>query len=305
MAILQRHAASERHSLGSRFLIGRSRLSHLRLDAAEVSSEHACIYFNGRGRWEVRDLGSRNGTTLNGKPLISGRGALLATGDELCFGDAAERWILADDAPPGPIAREPGTSRFLSAEQGVLWLDDTDDNGVCVYLCEQTWVLEERGGQRVVEDGLVVTVAGRQWSLELPSIVGSEGRTSTVPAVHESALRFRFRVSQDQEQVHLHVEDAGRTVDLGVRAHHELLLTLARLRRQDESRGTNECEAGWVYSDQLATMLALDPEHAYVMVFRARQHLRQEGIEASRLIERRPASHQVRFGYRHVEEAAS
>ena len=48
----------------------------------------------------------------------------------------------------------------------------------------------------------------------------------------------------------------------------------------------------------------LTGEHANVLVFRARTQFRQKGLESSRLIERRPASRQVRFGYSAFEETA-
>lgn len=292
--------------MGNRFLVGRSRFAQLRLPHLRVSFEHASIYFNaGAGHWEIRDLGSRNGTQLNGEALVSGRGVRLSKGDTVCFGEVDETWELVDDAPPGPGAYDAEAGDTRRAEQGVLWLSEGENVGACVYLCEDGWVLEERDGQRIVEDGTVVHALGRDWTLELPAKESVEEAVSTVAAAEQAAEpRFHFRVSRDQEQVHLRVDVAGREHDLGVRTHHYLLLTLARRRRQDEQRSTDPNEAGWVYSDELARMLGLDPEHTNVMVFRARDQFRQKGLEPSRLIERRPASRQVRFGYSAFDEAA-
>jgi hypothetical protein len=306
MGVLQGHDASERLALGNRCLVGRSRLAQLRLSALKVSSEHASIYFNAsEGQWEVRDLGSTNGTQLNGEPLASGRGVRLAKGDRLSFGEAEQSYQLIEDAPPGPSACDLERGASLQAEHGVLWLGAGDSDGACVYLCEDGWVLEERGGQRIVENGTAVSALGRAWTLELPAVetVGDSASTVAVSEQARSEPRCQFRVSRDQEQVHLRVQLEGRELDLGVRSHHFLLLTLARRRRKDEQDGSDDNEAGWVYSDELARMLALDPEHANVMVFRARDQFRQKGLESSRLIERRPASRQVRFGYRAFEEA--
>jgi hypothetical protein len=291
--------------MGHRCLVGRSRFAQLRLTHLKVSSEHASIYFNASvGHWEIRDLGSRNGTQVNGEALVSGRSVRLSKGDRVCFGEVEEDWQLVDDAPPGPGAYDPLTGDRRRAEQGVLWLSEGENVGACVYLCEDGWVLEERNGQRLVEDGTLVQALGRGWTLELPPKDSVEAAASTVAATDTgSEPRFHFRVSRDQEQVHLRVDVAGREHDLGVRTHHYLLLTLARRRHQDEQRGSDANEAGWVYSDELARMLALDPEHTNVMVFRARDQFRQKGLEPSRLIERRPASRQVRFGYSAFEEA--
>jgi pSer/pThr/pTyr-binding forkhead associated (FHA) protein len=45
----------------SEALIGRSTMCTLQIDAADVSKEHASLRWVGDG-WELRDLGSRNGT---------------------------------------------------------------------------------------------------------------------------------------------------------------------------------------------------------------------------------------------------
>lgn len=50
--------------------------------APEVSRRHAQIYFQG-GHWRVRDLGSTNGTTVNGCPVED---CLLSWGDRVGFG---------------------------------------------------------------------------------------------------------------------------------------------------------------------------------------------------------------------------
>jgi hypothetical protein len=61
------------------FRIGRSESANLRVDSAEVSREHAEI-FERNGMWLVRDLGSTNGTQVNGKLI---KETLLCDGDIL------------------------------------------------------------------------------------------------------------------------------------------------------------------------------------------------------------------------------
>jgi EAL domain-containing protein (putative c-di-GMP-specific phosphodiesterase class I) len=63
----------------SPFRIGRSETSDLRIDSAQVSRDHAEIMDRG-GVWFVRDLGSTNGTQVNGKQVSE---TLLADGDIL------------------------------------------------------------------------------------------------------------------------------------------------------------------------------------------------------------------------------
>ena len=61
------------------FRIGRAESADLRVESVEVSREHAEI-FERNGIWLVRDLGSTNGTQVNGKPI---KETLLADGDIL------------------------------------------------------------------------------------------------------------------------------------------------------------------------------------------------------------------------------
>ncbi len=64
--------------------IGRTPENSLHLDNEGVSRKHAQILFVGRG-WEVVDLGSRNGTKVNGKKVPR---AMLKPGDVIGVGPA-------------------------------------------------------------------------------------------------------------------------------------------------------------------------------------------------------------------------
>jgi pSer/pThr/pTyr-binding forkhead associated (FHA) protein len=73
-----------------------------------VSSQHALVRYNGVA-WEIRDLGSRNGTWLNGVALAPSASIPLRVGARLRFGDDAEEWILEDASEPVVI----GTDVFV------------------------------------------------------------------------------------------------------------------------------------------------------------------------------------------------
>jgi pSer/pThr/pTyr-binding forkhead associated (FHA) protein len=70
-------------------LIGRGPDSDFVIADATVSRRHAEIHREGYA-WIVEDLGSKNGTRVNGRP-VGGR-ALIAPGDELSFGAASARF---------------------------------------------------------------------------------------------------------------------------------------------------------------------------------------------------------------------
>jgi anti-anti-sigma regulatory factor len=82
----------------SRFLIGRGRDCHLRLGSALVSKRHAAIERR-NGRMVLRDLGSTNGTVVNGR-VLRGQETDLRDGDRVQIGPVV--CTLGIRAPRGP-----------------------------------------------------------------------------------------------------------------------------------------------------------------------------------------------------------
>jgi EAL domain-containing protein (putative c-di-GMP-specific phosphodiesterase class I) len=66
------------------FRIGRKETADLSIDSSRVSREHAVITRHGR-KYHVHDLGSTNGTFLNGQRVQE---AVLSDGDQIMFGEA-------------------------------------------------------------------------------------------------------------------------------------------------------------------------------------------------------------------------
>src|SRR5262245_18250493 len=85
--------------LSTESVVGRLSSSHLVLDTSFVSAVHALIRWNGRV-WDVRDLGSTNGTYVAGSRIATGASVALHQGDQLIFGEAGETWELIDDRAP-------------------------------------------------------------------------------------------------------------------------------------------------------------------------------------------------------------
>jgi len=82
---LAEHRGEREFSLGdNRSVIGRSDGVDIRLQEAEVSRHHAVIFREG-GRIWIIDLGSANGTTVNGNPVTT-EAAEIGPGDMLAFG---------------------------------------------------------------------------------------------------------------------------------------------------------------------------------------------------------------------------
>jgi transcriptional regulator with GAF, ATPase, and Fis domain len=76
--------------------VGRDRGSRLWIDDPSVSRQHSLIK-GGEGRFTLSDLGSYNGTRVNGIPI---KERVLEHGDMVSIGDSLFLFLLHDEAPP-------------------------------------------------------------------------------------------------------------------------------------------------------------------------------------------------------------
>jgi pSer/pThr/pTyr-binding forkhead associated (FHA) protein len=88
--------------------IGRGEGMDIVIQNVSVSREQAELRDDGRC-WSVRDLGSVNGTFVNGERLSEPR--VLAPGDEISFGKFSLFFDRALDAPTAPVAITPDEGR--------------------------------------------------------------------------------------------------------------------------------------------------------------------------------------------------
>jgi hypothetical protein len=118
--------------------------------------------------------------------------------------------------------------------------------------------------------------------------------------VERSRIRdahLSFRVSPDEEFVHLRMTLGDRTFDMGARGHNYLLLTLARQRLRDQARGLSEATCGWLRQDDLAHDPTMAPARLNIDVCRIRKQFAAQGLgDAVDIIERRPRVRQLRIG---------
>lgn len=83
LVVVRGRSAGEEHPLlREKLVLGRGPGADIVIDDAEMSSHHAAIEFTGDG-FRICDLGSTNGTFVNGKPIHAGD---LAAGDRIELG---------------------------------------------------------------------------------------------------------------------------------------------------------------------------------------------------------------------------
>jgi len=300
MGLLINPATGARVALLTRHLIGRAPGSDLRLADSSVSGNHALILWRG-DRWMVQDLGSRNGSTLDGVALTAGEARPLKVGSTLGFGLTGGGWTLTEAGPPGAFAESDG--RRVDAAGDLLLLPDADRPEVLIArAADGRWVREDDAGATPVQDKDRVRAGGVDWMLHLPDPLPATAAVGGSP--HLAAVTLCFAVSLDEEHVAWSARlPGGRSVDLGARSFNYLLLTLARARLEDATDAEVPVSShGWRYQDELAARLGIEPETMKVHLYRARRQLSGAGIEGTdALVERRSGAGQIRLGVSAVE----
>lgn len=271
--------------------VGRAPGCALCIPDPRVSGQHALIAWRG-GRWVLRDRGSRNGTVCGERRLAPGEERVLAVGDRLAFGHADNAWVFTDDAPPTLLLRAPdGTVR--EAASGVLVLP-ADDPQLTIFRDQAgRWMVEDTDALWPAASGATVQVEGQTWVIHLP---GGLPPTEEAEQVLEQA-RLHLAVSPDEETVQVEVIAGTRRTVLPPRAHHYLLLTLARQRLADAAEGLAPRDQGWLYQPELCRMLKVRNSYVNVAVSRIRKELAELGLlGAAGIVERRPAARELRIG---------
>jgi len=301
MAILRAGLSQERVVLPDRCLIGRSKSCDLVLGARDVSGRHAEIQWDG-ARWELHDLGSRNGTCVDGARLAAGERLVLHPGAQIRFGRESAAFKLEDVGGPQLMAHQLPAGTWQVGEGGYLALPEPAEPECSIYQERQgAWVCERGGEIAAVDDRAVLALRGELWRVYLPRFCACTWQDSD-GGLCVAKLRLCFGYSRDEEQVELVACSGDHRLDLQRRAHHYVLLLLARRRLADEQAGVPAAEQGWLTADELLKMLRMDDNHLNICIHRARTQLGRFGVaDAASLVERRPGTRQIRIGVARIQ----
>lgn len=302
MAILR--CAEREIPLPDRCVVGRSRACDLVIAGPDVSSQHATLEWID-AHWQLRDLGSRNGTYIGETRLASGARAPVNQGARISFGRRSSPWLLIDASAPQAIAVGLDGSLWRAADSGYLTLPGADEPILAVFQdADGRWVVEQDGTTRALEDRSLLE-AGGLWRIHLPAAcIGT--LDDTAAPILAARLRLQFTVSRDEERVTLIAWSGPQRIDLQARAHHYLLLLLARQRLADRAAGLAPADEGWIHQGDLLTMMRIDENNFHTNVHRARAQLGKAGIrDAAVLIERRPGTGLLRLGVDALEVVRS
>ena len=300
MATLENYVTGEKIILRSCHVFGRFPQNvNTVVESMDVSNLHATIRWED-SIWKILDH-SRNGTWINGNRITSRKGVVLKNGTIIQFGGGkSSAWIVLDLEEPRPLlVPVEGNGPFIKLEQFQILPNDQSAE-VAIYLNSMSmWMRESQEGEAILKDGDLIHFDNRVWRFFNPMIAICTQSITGSDVFTEEELFFVFHVSPDEEHVSVKAMWPDKSLDLGVRAHHYLLLTLARQRLKEAKGGIDFQSQGWIEFQRLSKMLALDSTNLNCQVFRARQQvartLPKKSPYPAQIIERRPG--ELRFGF--------
>jgi len=166
-------------------IIGRESDSDIQISERQVSRQHAEISRTDDS-YIIRDLGSKNGTFLNGQPVL-GQSQILRNGDEIGIALCAKLTFVAEDAT-APIVmlpeQEPGLKMDLAAKR--VWVKGEEvDPPLSLAQYSLLELLYKNAGNVVSRDAVVNVV----WSQE-------EAEGVSEQAIDALARRLRERLAE-------------------------------------------------------------------------------------------------------------
>jgi hypothetical protein len=278
--------------------VGRAPGSQLLISDRIVSNFHAEIRWTGTC-WQVRDLGTKNGTWLDGQRLQHGETRAFRSEATLSFGDPANEWQVADDAPPCVVIKQVPEGPELHLSRAPLPLPDAERVLAMVFADEEgRLVLETEAGSRILRDGDGFEVDGVRYVALVPQVV-----RSTTYAVKRKArvreIELMVRVSSNEEHVSLDVNIDGTIHALPAQAHNEFIPALAREWLEDRRLGRAPEQLGWLERDELCRRLNESELTLNKWVQRLRERFSALDLaDFANIVERRPR--ELRLGVANI-----
>jgi pSer/pThr/pTyr-binding forkhead associated (FHA) protein len=269
------------------------------IDHRTVSAQHARIsHFD--GAWHIRDLGSKNGTFVDGQRVEVGPWRRLEAGARIDLGGAPS-FRVADLRPPTMHARNEGGVIALPVD-GVLALPSSDAPEILVMQGMEGHVIERDGLTTPVADGAEVTAGGELWRIFIGRSDADLLETQpTMPARDLRSTRLVFTEAVEASLVRLCVAADDGQVAISGRPFIVVLLHLARARLEDRDQAIDERECGWRSRRDILGSLRITPEKLNLDLHRARRVLSAEGVHGvDTLIERRRERGMLRIGPSHL-----
>jgi serine/threonine protein kinase len=279
-------------------VIGRSQNCTVHVNQPFVSSQHAILTWVGRA-WMLKDLGSRNGTFVDGERLGPHQYSRLRQGAIIAFGRRDEAWQLTSEKAPEEILAINDAGECITPVHDLLILPSSEREYVTIFRGARGWSCEKGDAISPLQNGAILDVSGTRWRILINARMDEYATASDVYGTGNrlTEAELVFSLSRDEEYIGLRVECGKDVFDAGARRANYLLLTLARRRLGDEAVGLPKSECGWVHQNELEGDPSMAPPQMNIDVYRIRKQLATLGfVDAVNIVERRPADRQLRIG---------
>lgn len=287
--------------------LGRDLGNHVVLSDPQVSGHHAVVQ-RGPDGVVVKDLGSTNGTTVNGEPVTGAR--RLAHGDELRLGpDVILRVRSSEGAPSGSwVLRDlsAGTAHLLeddrlhigSGEGCTVRLPDGPARAatVVVHPDGELW-LGTVDGERALGEGDTFSVGGASFRIEL--IAQHTDLAPTVKPTRTSRFPYRLDLTLDPPAAVMRDRTTDRECRWDTESRVVLLWQLAKQLREDRAARVVPAMAGWCHDEDLMVGVwgreatSAPPSRFSVLLHRVRKDLEGAGLDPWCIEKRRGATRLV------------
>jgi hypothetical protein len=306
MGKLTHISSGTEHNLTATSLVSRNPQASVPVPDRRVSNPHASFHWRGEG-WELRDLCSRNGTFVNHRKLEPGEAVWVFKGSQIAFGSMDLLFTMVADTPPRALAHAENGTIVCADDEGWLALPSAEQPDIWVSEYAGRWFIEsEDGPHRTVQDGALLQAGAMAWRLELPVVLEKTLMPEEARSQHMDEIGLRFTVARNDDFVGVDVLYGRHVIRLRSRAHHHLLLALARKRQADQmaagATGMPASEHGWMDVRELCNILQATQNNLALDIFRARRQLGEEAgiLDARLLIERRRGA-QIRLNVTRIE----
>jgi len=269
------------------------------ISAPEISRMHAVIQWTDE-HWVIRDI-SNNGTWVNSDKLIKEQQHQIRIGDEISFAQQGSHSLIVQDlSPPQDMLLAVEQSDMSRSENAITLSDNNllpseQQPEIALFYVQsknqwyKEFINDVEGRAYPVANLDTVHFANRDWQLKLNNL--SENTIQLVkPKLLAHQIKYRFNLSQDEENTELNIIAADKNLCLSNKVHHYLTLSLARHRDDDANKGIDEYNQGWRLPEVLAKELGCDITLFNTHVCRAKKQFREmlgSACDGDILIERK------------------
>lgn len=245
------------------------------INMPEISRHHAIIEHN-QGNWLIRDV-STNGIWINEKKICKNLPYQLCLNDKIDFaGPGRNSFVVGDlSADCQFLVSQSNSNKVIEIKDQLLLPNEQESTHITYFdSMLNYWFIEDlfTNDRQVLIDGGLISVFNDQWQFycSSPSTMTKQIKSEVAQNIQYA---LSFTVSLDEENTQLTLNIANKTVDLGTRSHHYLLLLLARTRILDKQAGLESELQGWMYREELTKALGIQMNNMNIMLHRARKQL--------------------------------